>query len=295
MSYKFSGHQTFVFRHGWLEKGVDLVRRNPRGFLEEDAIVELGVGKNMVESIKYWCMQTGLLEDGATSGDLQLTSFAEFIFGQNPGEGVDPYLEDDATLWLLHYNLVANAPESALSIAFNSLNKPEFTKAELQAFIQRYLSGSVTVSEKTIERDIDCFVHAYVGTKSKNLEESFDCPLLALSLVQATLDPNLFRMNIGPKQSLPAELVGYALLNQMVEGSASINLYNATYAARSPGQIFKLNDNAVVDAVEELERITHGKFAFTDTAGLNSIQFTGNNKKGAFAQKLLNDYYEVKA
>ena len=92
MSYKFSGHQTFVFRHGWLEKGVDLVRRNPRGFLEEDAIVELGVGKNMVESIKYWCMQTGLLEDGATSGDLQLTSFAEFIFGQNPGEGVDPYL-----------------------------------------------------------------------------------------------------------------------------------------------------------------------------------------------------------
>ena len=255
-----------MFRHGWLEKGVALIRENPRGFLADDAIVALGVGKNMVESIKYWCSQTGLIEEAPEPGSMQLTNFGEYIFGREKDAGVDPYLEDDATLWLLHYNLVARAPESALSIAINSLNKPEFSKAELLAFIQRYLAGKVSVSDKTLERDIDCFIHTYVGTKSKNLEESFDCPLLALSLVQ-----------------------------QMGEGSSSINLYNATYAVGSPGQIFKLNDNAIVDAVEELERITRGKFAFTDTAGLNSIQFSGNNKRGVFAQKLLDDYYGVKA
>lgn len=295
MNYRFSGHQTFVFRHGWLEKGVALIRENPRGFLADDAIVALGVGKNMVESIKYWCSQAGLIEEAPEPGSMQLTNFGEYIFGREKDAGVDPYLEDDATLWLLHYNLVARAPESALSIAINSLNKPEFSKAELLAFIQRYLAGKVSVSDKTLERDIDCFIHTYVGTKSKNLEESFDCPLLALSLVQPTVDPDLFRMNIGPKQNLPVELIGYALLNQMGEGSSSINLYNATYAVGSPGQIFKLNDNAIVDAVEELERITRGKFAFTDTAGLNSIQFSGNNKRGVFAQKLLDDYYGVKA
>ncbi len=28
-NFKFSGHQTFVFRYGWLVKGVDLIRQNP--------------------------------------------------------------------------------------------------------------------------------------------------------------------------------------------------------------------------------------------------------------------------
>ena len=295
MSFKFSGHQTFVFRHGWLEKGVDLIRNNPRGFLADDAIVTLGVGKNMVESIKYWCSQTGLIEDASEPGAMRLTPLGEYIFGKKKDAGVDPYLEDDATLWLLHYNLVVNAPQSALSIAINSLNKPEFSKAELLAFIQRYLAGKVVVSDKTLERDIDCFVHTYVGTKSKNAEESFDCPLLALSLVQPTVDSDLFRVNIGPKQNLPVEIVGYALLNLMNEGSASINLYNATYALHSPGQVFKMNDNAIVDAVTELEQLTKGTFTFADTAGINTINYTGGLKKQAYAQKLLDGYYGVKA
>lgn len=141
MSYRFSGHQTFVFRHGWLEKGVDLIRDNPRGFLADDAIVTLGVGKNIVESIKYWCSQTGLIEDASEPGAMRLTPLGEYIFGKKKDAGVDTYLEDDATLWLLHHNLVVNAPQSALSIAINSLNKPEFSKAELLAFIQRYLAG----------------------------------------------------------------------------------------------------------------------------------------------------------
>lgn len=76
-NYRFSGHQTFVFRYGWLVKGVDLIRRNPHGFLEDDAIVQLGVGKNMVDSIKYWCVQTGLLEDDGGSGNMRLTEFAK--------------------------------------------------------------------------------------------------------------------------------------------------------------------------------------------------------------------------
>ncbi len=61
--FRFSGHQTFVARNGWLEKGVRLVQDNPGGFLADDAVVRLGVGKNMVESIKYWCLQTGLIEE----------------------------------------------------------------------------------------------------------------------------------------------------------------------------------------------------------------------------------------
>ena len=50
---RFSGHQTFALRYGWLEKGYEFTLRGKR-FSHESAIVDLGVGKNMVDSIKYW-------------------------------------------------------------------------------------------------------------------------------------------------------------------------------------------------------------------------------------------------
>ncbi|MBQ5794972.1 MAG: DUF4007 family protein, partial [Kiritimatiellae bacterium] len=90
--YRFSGHQTFVSRNGWLEKGVNLILNNPHGFLGSDAVVQLGVGKNMVESIKYWCQQTGLIEDTDVAGTMCLTDLGRFLFGDGKKTGVDPYL-----------------------------------------------------------------------------------------------------------------------------------------------------------------------------------------------------------
>ena len=57
----FSGHQTFPFRYTWLKKGVDAVTE-PTIFSSENASVTLGVGKNMVASIKHWCQASGLIK-----------------------------------------------------------------------------------------------------------------------------------------------------------------------------------------------------------------------------------------
>ena len=87
MKYKFSGHQTFVCRYGWLEKGVRLIQRNPHGFLEDDVLIQLGVGKNMVESIKYWCVQTGLLVDNTFMQFLSVTA-ASFLLALKPNRNL---------------------------------------------------------------------------------------------------------------------------------------------------------------------------------------------------------------
>lgn len=293
MGYKLSGHQTFVFRHGWLEKGVNLVRENPRAFLAEDAIVKLGVGKNMVESIKYWCSQTGLLvDDKREIGAMKLTDFAKFIFGEKKAAGADPYLEDEATLWLLHYNLTTQAPESTWSMVFNWWNKPEFTRAEIQQFIQRRLSGNVSVSYKTVERDVDCFVHSYAGTRGKPNEENFDCPLLALSLIQSTGDSDLYRLNICRKRNLPLEVIGYAILRKMAEmNSTSSSIQNMLFEVHSPGQIFKLDENTLVGSVLELDNLSKGKISLTDTAGLTNIHYNYSGDILAEAENLLAKYY----
>ena len=60
----FSGHETFAFRYTWLKKGVDAFTADADVFRSERAIVTLGVGKNMVSSIRYWAGATGVF-DGA--------------------------------------------------------------------------------------------------------------------------------------------------------------------------------------------------------------------------------------
>lgn len=56
--YTFSGHETFQCRHLWLKKGYDFVKAN-RSFNDEDAVLILGVGKNMVNSIRFWMKAFG--------------------------------------------------------------------------------------------------------------------------------------------------------------------------------------------------------------------------------------------
>ena len=69
----------------------------------------LGVGKNMVSSIRYWLNAFGILENGAVA------PWAEAIFRDG---GFDPYLEDEGTLWLLHYALVSRRVASIYALTF---------------------------------------------------------------------------------------------------------------------------------------------------------------------------------
>ena len=102
----FAGHETFAFRHFWLKKGVELINADPEVFQREDAIVRFGVGKNMVRSIRHWCLATRVAEEerGTRLRRLRVTELGNRLLSDN---GWDPYLEDDATLWLIHWNLAS--------------------------------------------------------------------------------------------------------------------------------------------------------------------------------------------
>ncbi len=103
----FGRHETFPLRFGWLTKGFQAWLDNPDVFEQEDAVVLLGVGKNMVNAIRYWMIATGV----ATSNgrELKPTRFGQRVFGRT---GWDPYLEDDATIWLLHWNLASSVGDA---------------------------------------------------------------------------------------------------------------------------------------------------------------------------------------
>ena len=130
-SPKFAGHETFSLRYGWPKKAVDATAADPLVFTRDEAVITLGVGKNMVRSIRHWGLMTGILAEDAQQPNnrgrhIRPSALGALLFED---AGLDPYLEEPGTLWLLHWNL-ASRPDGPTTWywAFNRLNEPEFTK-----------------------------------------------------------------------------------------------------------------------------------------------------------------------
>ena len=285
---KFSGHQTFVFRFGWLEKGFKYVASG-KSFSDENAIVDLGVGKNMVESINYWCEMSGVTENG------KISEFANKLLDEN--SGWDPYLEDNASLWLLHWKLCSNqAFFTAGTALFSRLHKPEFSKREVAEAANGVIRQHELKlpSETMLLRDVDCYIRAYAGLrrfeKKKSGEESFGCPLQELSLIQPMNDGEMFRFNIGPKITLPSEVIGFAIWDYLNRSSKrdSARIQEVLYHEYSPGQIFMLDENSLLEAIDALKKMQKwGKyFNFHESGGVALIYCNLNN-----GYDLLNAYY----
>jgi len=300
--FKFSGHQTFVFRYGWLEKGVKAVAGFPEIFSAEDAIVQLGVGKNMVESIRHWCLVTQMVDEkpdsaGSKNRVLKPTNLAKQLLLRG---GWDPFLENDASLWLIHWLLVSK-PHLGTSwqLAFGQFHRPDFSKRELVDFVKSFAEKqSMRVGESSLSRDIDCLLRTYLpvrnGARAEIAEETFDCPLQELGLIQASPDGEFFRFSIGPKPTLPAAVFVFALNEYFTSSKAERNtmsvqecLYGMNNGPQSPGQAFKLDENSLVEYIEAIEKMTEGHLVLDETAGLKQIY----RRKPIDAMRLLENYY----
>ena len=139
-----TGHDTFQCRSLWLKKGYDFIK-SKRSFKDFDAVVHLGVGKNMVNSIQHWMKSYGLLDKSNT-----ITEFSKKIFRERGG--LDSFIESLATIWLLHYSLIKTNRSSLYNIFFNDFRKgrTDFTKEQLLSFMKRQISHSFISIIKTI-------------------------------------------------------------------------------------------------------------------------------------------------
>ena len=299
----FGGHEKFVFRHGWLKKGVDGVKEKPLIFTNDEALVMLGVGKNMVRSIRHWCLATGLVEEMDGVGlahPLQASHLADKLLNDR---GWDPYLEDIGSLWLLHWQLSTNLRRCFVwHMLFSKFLETEFTKRQLANYLSsQFEHHDVHTTPGTIDREIDACLRTYVPAVRSKLgkiaEETLDCPLAELDIIRYIPNDNIFRFNIGPKVSLPLGMFGYALLSFLsstAENRRTVAVDECLYQEGSPGQVFKLDENSVVEYLESLEEATKGKIRLEETAGLRQVyldESLGENYKDQ-ALELLKGHYE---
>lgn len=297
-NYKFSGHQTFVFRYGWLEKGVRGVATQSDLFSRDDALVHLGVGKNMVESIKHWCQVAQLIElvhDGKRNPGrfFQPTAMARKLLLEG---GWDPYLQDDASLWLIHWLIVTN-PSICTSwqLVFSRFGRPDFTHREIENYVLDFTEReSLKVGPGVVKRDVDCLIRMYAASpagKSKlGGAETFDCPLLQLNLIQPSPDGELYRFAIGHKPTLPAAVFAFALheyFSRRQSRTETLSVQECLYGESSPGQVFKLDENSLIEYVEELEDSLGDCISLDETAGLKQIY----RRRAYDPTQVLSDYF----
>lgn len=278
----FAGHETFPLRYTWLRKAVQHVGRNPRIFNEDDAMVHLGVGKNMVRAIRHWGLVCGVLEEdpGVQNNRgrvLRATSLGHALFDD---DGWDPYLEDPATLWLLHFELTS-VPDQATTwyLAFNHIPQPEFTKTELLGWLVRLAQerGWPRVSPASLRRDIDVFLRTYVPSRASRtvpLEDTLDSPLVELELIRDFGAKGSFLIQRGDQPTLPDPIFAYGLVRFLKRGtfaSQAVPLHTIAFAPGSPGRVFALTEDALMARLERIEAATDGGLDFHDTAGLRQL------------------------
>ena len=280
---RFSGHQSFSLRNTWLTKGVLACAENPSIFREPDAPVTLGVGKNMVDAIKYWCQATRVLKNHDDQSehrfDLQPTLIGSKLFVEDGGW--DPYLEDKGTIWLLHWLLATNAEvATTIYLAFNEWPGLEFSRKQIESWISRRATAAdANASANTLNRDVGVLVRSYAGGPDRtdsSVEDVMDSPLAELSLLYEETTPQLYGFARGPKDSLPDEVVVYALWEyaQRGEGRTAFTFDELAYDAYSPGRVFKLDELALAARLENVMKVTDAAWQPTETAGFRQMMMS---------------------
>jgi hypothetical protein len=292
---KTGRHETFFPRFGWLKKGYDQCKRNNHVFNDNNSIEKLGVGKNMVRSIRFWCTLFGIIEPIDKSGCFSPTKFGEQLFDEN--NGWDPYLEDSTSLWLLHWKIF-KPPFLALSwnLSFSYVTLATFSMDDLsEAIYAKYkdFSPNKSIARSSFKRDAACLINMYKRRRTN--ESEIISPFSELKLIDYpyALDrkSNSYRFSQEQKLNLPDLLFLYAVLDYAstwYPDQKSIALSQIAYGPNSPGLVFRLSESECGSRLERACRETEDVF-FTETNGIRQVQF--QNKPSIFFESYLHKYY----
>ena len=276
---KLSGHETFPLRYGWLKKAFEAVSAAEDSvldrsvFLAENAIARFGVGKNMVASIRHWAMAAGVIEE--STGRIVPSLLGIRVFDD---DGLDPYMEDPATAWLVHWQLCGNPRKTTWFWAFNHYPAVSFERGILVRGLEKIAKdrGWRHASSATIKSDVACFVRTYVSQPpagQASHEDTLESPLTEIGLIRPVGRRDGYRFVRGHKPTLGAGVFCYAVTHFWSEFSAAQTLpfESLAYEPGSPGRVFMLDENALADRLFEIEEVSGGRYRWSETAGLKQL------------------------
>lgn len=262
---KMKRHESFSIREGWLAKGIRTIKEDSKAFSSADATDILGIGTNMVKSLKYWMSATCLIEENNRS--ITLSKFGELI------DKYDPYLEDNFSWWLIHLKMILNIEDSYIyNLFFNKCTMKVFSKRDIFEQISQILNNNkLEYSENILQDEVNMIIKTYsIDEKIDNPENNFICPLSELNLIKK-VDINAYE-RVKPDFRNLNYLIVYYLIIILSEDKDYLSIDDLIKLDNSPAKLLNLDKNLINEYLDEMKK--QGLIVINRTAGLNMIYFT---------------------
>ncbi len=263
---RFGAHQTFHLRNSWLHKGLRAIEKDPKILFKDSAIEKLGMGKNMVESLKYWLEATQLAvkEDS----ELHMTEIASNILHY------DPYLELDGTIQLIHYLLSSNEDSATVwHWFFNKFSATEFEANSLSVYLQSYISTNSDrkIKDATLDKDIKCLLRMY---RTEEYDHKYDpetnnpSPFSRFKWIDKVNNKYIKReLNSSEISPLIFIYTLFLFWSDDLQEVESINIEEIASKENSPGLILGLSIDQCVQIIETVSRIYPDKYLTFNKSG----------------------------
>ena len=272
---KFKGHETFFIRKNWITKGIKNILLDSTLFTDKNnnPMDALGIGSNMVKSLRYWLCATGVVREDMVDRkkNSRLTKLGELVWKY------DQYTEEFGTLWLLHYSLVKNFDQvTSWYYFFNKFNLSEFSKEDFVNHLTNevnILGG--TTSIRSLEDDFNCIISSYlprykVNNGKVNPEDNMECPLTELGIIDYQNKKYKTYKKITPSKDVIPPLILLAILLDCNQGVKEITLVKLLNAECNIGKIFNLDIITLLGIITQLEN--QGFVKLIRTSGLDILR-----------------------
>lgn len=276
---KMKRHESFSIREGWLAKGIRTIKEDSKVFSSADATDILGIGTNMVKSLKYWMTATCLIEENNRS--ISLSKFGKLI------DKYDPYLEDNFSWWLIHLHMILNIEDSYIyNLFFNKCTMKVFSKRDIFEQISQILNNNkLDYNENILQDEVNMIIKTYsIDEKIDNPENNFICPLSELNLIKK-VDINTYE-RIKPDFRNLNYLIIYYLMILLSEDKEYLSIDDLIKLDNSPAKLLNLDKNLINEYLDEMKK--HDLIIINRTAGLNMIYF---NKKLSI-DEIMREHFE---
>lgn len=285
-------HGSFYIRNGWPTKILNALSKNETIFSpnkELEAVDEIGVGRVMIKSMRYWASALGIAEEYKKSQGvlLKLTPLGELI------KKYDLYFQNIGTLWLLHRNLSSlNSEATAWSWAFNFFNKKNFSKSDFCTDFNSFLRHEgVEYNKKAIEKEFDCFKNTYVSEKEfdfKKVLEEDNVPFFSRLKLISYIGNGKFALNSVGAQDVPLDIIYFCILNDNHDLLATNSQLLIDHLLEDKGQIGRYMCLTYSVLIEYLQRLENqNKITLITNFGNRLIQFKNNYDEN----DILKEYY----
>ncbi|MFH1816545.1 MAG: DUF4007 family protein [Pseudomonadota bacterium] len=280
---RFSGHESFSCRYGWLPKIYEAVTTSPDQLANDDlATQSLGIGRNMVRSIWFWGEATEVISiDGQTKAAGRLGKRL-----LDPKVGWDKYLERLESSWMLHWSLVFGANLAAWNSVFGTRRLGYFTRGTLKEEIRRRAQAAGrTLVDSTIDQHISVFLSSYVGQADDGSDDSVWSPFQELNLIQqrgSDGGETIYSAEDANPLGLTARAYLYCVRDfwlQQFPDQKLVSLTSLTTMDGSPGCVFRLSDEDSRQLLYRANELTNGAVVLHDTMDTQNVKADWSNEE----------------